>query len=244
MKTPKSDVREEAMAGKCKKVVRRLRAWNIREESGDPSSLLDLTSRSIKDMNRLILSCRATRSGRLLEALRARESIIYASSRESRSEPASCFIVESNISAILIWLDRPLGWPLRGEARGLGDGDGLRIPLTGLDEAEGVVIGDDLKNLDASRYSVWLDHSTFFLIRLELELVLVAPFDDGVLAPGGVWRLSLGSMGRPTEAFIGAILSGKDSRGGVGGRGESSSRVVALAEDAMAARQRWRSRQQ
>lgn len=51
-------------------------------------------------------------------------------------------------------------------------------------------------------------------------------------------------MGRPTEAFIGASLSGKDSRGGVGGRGESSSRVVALAEDAMAARQRWRSRQQ
>jgi hypothetical protein len=51
-------------------------------------------------------------------------------------------------------------------------------------------------------------------------------------------------MGRPTEAFIEASLSGKDSRGGVGGRGESSSRVVALAEDAMAARQRWRSRQQ
>jgi hypothetical protein len=41
---------------------------------------------------------------------------------------------------------------LRGDARGLGDGDGLRMPLAGLeDEAEGVVIGDDLKNLDMSR---------------------------------------------------------------------------------------------
>jgi hypothetical protein len=106
----------------------------------------------MKDMNRLILSCKATRSGRLLDALRARESIIYASSLESLSGPASCFIVESNISAILARFDRPLSWPLRGDARGLGDGDGLRMPFAGLeDEAEGVVIGDDLKNLDMSR---------------------------------------------------------------------------------------------
>lgn len=62
----------------------------------------------------------------------------------------------------------------------------------GLEEAaEGVVMGDDLKNLDASRsggslYSVWLDHSTFFLDRLEVEPEGVAPVDVGVLAPGGV----------------------------------------------------------
>jgi hypothetical protein len=150
--TPKSDVSVEAMAGKCRNVVKRLRAWFTREESGDPFSFLDLTSRSMKDMNRLILSCKATRSGRLLDALRARESIIYASSLESLSGPASCFIVESNISAILARFDRPLSWPLRGDARGLGDGDGLRMPFAGLeDEAEGVVIGDDLKNLDMSR---------------------------------------------------------------------------------------------
>ena len=61
----------------------------------------------------------------------------------------------------------------------------------GLEEAEGVVIGEDLKNFDVSRsggslYSVWLDHSTFFLDRLEIEPELVAPVDVGVLALGGV----------------------------------------------------------
>jgi hypothetical protein len=100
-------------------------------------------------------------------------------------------MVESNISAILAWFERPLDWPVREDARGFGDGDGLRIPLMGLEEAEGVVIGEDLKNFDASRsggslYSVWLDHSTFFLDRLEVEPELVAPVDVGVLALGGV----------------------------------------------------------
>lgn len=65
------------------------------------------------------------------------------------------------------------------------------MPLMGLEAAEGVVTGEDLKNFEASKfggslYSVWLDHSTFFLDRLEVEPELVAPVDVGVLAPGGV----------------------------------------------------------
>lgn len=76
IKTPKSDVSVDAMAGKCKKVVTRLRAWLTRDASGRPFSFFDMMSRWINCMNRLILSCRATRSGRLLDAFKARASVM------------------------------------------------------------------------------------------------------------------------------------------------------------------------
>lgn len=53
---------------------------------------------------------------------------------------------------MLAWDVRPLNWPLRGDARGFGDADGLRMPLTGLEEAdEGADSGDDLKYVAKSR---------------------------------------------------------------------------------------------
>jgi hypothetical protein len=91
-------------------------------------------------------------------------------------------------------------------------------------------------------YSVCADQTTLFLVRLDINWEAGTSVDVGVLAVGGVWRLSWGSEEEARLRIVLAVgsLSLPASRGGVGGRGGSDSRLDAgagAAEDAMAAMQ-------
>lgn len=124
--------------------------------------------------------------------------------------------------------------PFKELVNGLGEGDGLRMPLMGLDADDGVAeaVGEGLASWDpsvgwaGSLYCVWADHSTFFLVRPEPVLGSVIA-DDAEPAFGGVWRLSRGSKGAdlvegadPLAAWRARFVS----RGGVGGRADSEAK--------------------